>query len=267
MHIQQMNPLLIRLGRVGYAAKGLVYMIVGFLATEAAFGIGGKTTDSKGALRTIGEAPFGRIALIIIMIGLFGYAGWRLVSAAIDAERRGEQPSSIALRIGEAFRGLVYGSLGLWTLKYLLHKQTSSGNNAPGFVHKVMTFPGGRWIVILAGLGFLVYAVYQVYKALSGKFLKRLDLSTVSPAIKAFIKRFGTFGTVARAVVFGMIGILIVRAAWTYDPSKAGGIAQSLNAIARQPKGRVLYGVVALGLIAFGLLQVATARYRIMRSG
>jgi hypothetical protein len=261
-----MNPLLIKLGRVGYAAKGLVYIVVGFLATEAAFGQGGKTTDSKGALRTIGEAPFGRIALIIVMIGLFGYAAWRLVSAATDAERRGEQPSSIALRIGEAFRGLAYGSLAVWTLKYLLHKQAPSGNNAPGFVHKVMTFPGGRAIVILAGLGFLVYAIYQIYKAASGKFLKRLNLSSASPATKTFVERFGRFGIVARAVVFGMIGVLIVRAAWTYDPSKAGGIAQSLNAIARQPKGQILYGIVALGLIAFGLLQIATAKYRIMRS-
>ncbi len=267
MHIHIMNSTLAKLGRLGYAAKGIVYIVVGFLATEAALGKGGKTTDSKGALRTIGEAPFGKFALIVVMVGLFGYAAWRLVSAATDAEQRGDQPSSIALRMGEAFRGFAYGSLALWTLRYLTHKRPSSGNSAPGFVHRVMGFPGGRFIVILAGLGFVVYAAYQIYKAASGKFLKRLDLSGVSAAARKLIERFGKFGVAARAVVFGMIGVLIVRAAWSYDSAKAGGIAQSLDAISREPRGHILFAIVALGLIAFGVFQIATARYRVMRGG
>ncbi|HJQ09886.1 MAG TPA: DUF1206 domain-containing protein, partial [Gemmatimonadaceae bacterium] len=108
--IRQGSSALVRLGRLGYAAKGIVYVVMGALATEAALGIGGGSTDTRGALRTIGEAPFGKIALIIVMIGLFGYAAWRLTSAVTDAERRGGDASGIALRIGDALRGLVYGS-------------------------------------------------------------------------------------------------------------------------------------------------------------
>src|SRR5829696_9212862 len=94
---------LVRLGRVGYAAKGLVYIVVGFLAIQAALGLGGRTTDARGAIRAIGTAPFGILALLMVAIGLLGYAGWRIASALTDAERRGDDPTKIVLRIGRRF--------------------------------------------------------------------------------------------------------------------------------------------------------------------
>ena len=264
--IRNGSSTLVTLGRLGYAAKGIVYIVIGFLATEAAFGRGGKTTDSKGALRAIGEGPFGKFALVVVMIGLFGYAAWRLVSAATDAERRGDKPSSLALRVGDAIRGLAYGSLGIWVLKLLTHKPTSNGNQTRGIVEKVMGLPGGRVIVIVGGLGLIGYAIYQIYKSMTGKFLKHLDLSSASAQTRNWVEHFGQFGLSARAIVFGMIGFLIVRAGQTYDPSRAGGLAKSLNAIAGQPRGHLLFAVVAIGLIAFGLFQIATAKYRVMRA-
>jgi Domain of Unknown Function (DUF1206) len=257
---------LVRLGRLGYAAKGVVYVVTGFLATEAALGIGGRTTDSRGALRTIGEAPFGKILLGIITIGLFGYTAWRLTSAFTDAERRGSDASGVALRIGDAVRGLVYGSLAIWTLRFLTSRPTTGGNQTRSATDRVLGMPGGRWIVIAAGLGVIAYAIYQIFRAASRKFLKRLDLSSAKSETKRWVERVGIFGIPARAIVFGMIGVLFVRAGWTYDPAKAGGIGQSLNALAREPGGRILYGVVALGLIAFGIFELATARYRVMRA-
>lgn len=257
---------LVRLGRLGYASKGVVYMVMGFLATEAAFHRGGKTTDTKGAIRTIAEGPFGKFALVVMVIGLLGYAAWRLVSAATDAERRGDEPSSLALRAGEAFRGLAYGSLGLWALKLLMHKPASNSNRTENIVDKTMGFPGGRLIVIVAGLAFIAYGIYQIYKAASGKFMKRLDVSSASQRTRDWVEHFGRFGIAARAIVFGMIGFLIARAGQTYNPAKAGGIGQSLDAIAREPKGHFLFAAVAVGLIAFGLFQIATAKYRVMRA-
>jgi hypothetical protein len=239
---------------------------MGFLATEAALGIGGGTTDSRGALRTIGQAPFGKFALGIVTIGLFGYAAWRLTSAATDAERRGDDTSGIALRIGDALRGLAYGSLAIWTLRFLMSKPTTDGNQTRNLADRILGMPGGRWLVIAVGLGVIGYAIYQIFRAASGKFLKRLDLSAAASKTKTWVERMGRFGIGARAIVFGMIGVLFVRAGWTYDPSKAGGIRESLDALARQPFGRILFGVVALGLIAFGIFELATARYRVMRA-
>ena len=260
------SSLLVRLGRLGYAAKGIVYIVIGLLATGGALGVGGRSTDTRGALQTIGEKPFGKIALVIVMIGLFGYAAWRLTSAATDAERRGDAPSSIAMRIADAGRGLAYGSLGVWTLRYLTSDASRSGNQTRGWTDRVLELPAGRWIVIAIGLGIIAYAGYQCYRAATGSFLRRLDFSSSSATAKRWVERSGRFGIAARAVVFGIIGVLLVRAGWTYDPSKAGGIRESLNVLAVQPMGRLLFGVVAVGLIAFGVFELATARYRVMRA-
>jgi hypothetical protein len=264
--IRQGSSALVRLGRLGYAAKGMVYVVMGLLATEAALGIGGRTTDSRGALRTIGEAPFGKFALFIVMIGLFGYAAWRLTSGVTDAERRGGDTSGIALRIADAARGVAYGVLAIWTLRFLTSSQSTDGNQTRSATDRLLAMPGGRWIVIAVGLSVIAYAIYQIFRAASGKFLKRLDLSSAGSETKRWVDRMGRFGIAARGIVFGMIGVLLVRAGWTYDPSKVGGISQSLDALAREPQGRILFGVVALGLIAFGIFELATARYRVMRA-
>lgn len=260
---------LVRMGRLGYAVKGVVYIVVGFLATKAATGNGGETTDTHGALETIGSGPFGQLGLIIIAAGLLGYAAWRLASALTDAERRGDEPTSIALRLGEAFRGLVYGSVGLWTLRYLIthrSRNTNQTNETSEAVSSALNLPLGRWLVIAAALGIVAYALYQIYRALSGKFMKRLDLSSAGKAGRTWTPRLGRFGITARAVVFSVMGVLVARAGWNFDPSQAGGIEESLDAIARGSYGIYLFASVALGLIAYGMFQIATARYRVMRS-
>jgi len=257
---------LVRLGRLGYGAKGVVYLVIGILAIEAALGSGGQTTDSTGAVREIGEAPFGRISLLIVSIGLLGYALWRFVSAATDAERRGDDPSSIVLRIGEAIRGAAYGSLGIWTLRFLVQGYAESTDHARALTYRALALPAGRSIVIGAGLVIMGYALYQLYRAATGKFLKRLDLSSAGDRTRKWIEQLGGFGVGARALVFGMIGIFLARAGWKYDPSEAGGIEKSLDAIADGPAGTALFATVAAGLIAFGVLQLATARYRVMRA-
>jgi hypothetical protein len=255
---------LVRFGRLGYVSKGLVYVVMGFLATQAAIGMGGQTTDTRGALRTIGAAPFGKIALGIVMIGLFGYAAWRLVSAAMDGERRGDEPTSIALRIGEAVRGLAYGSLGVWTLRYLT-ANTDTGKPTRSVTDRVLEMPAGQWLVVGAGLVVIGYALWQLYKAASGKFLKRLDLSSCGDQTRHWVTWLGRFGIAARGIVFGMLGGLTARAGWTYDPSGVG-IDQSLDALGAAPLGGIVFGTVAAGLIAFGIFELATARFRVMRA-
>lgn len=261
-----MKKTLVRLGRLGYGVKGIVYVMMGILALVASRGYRKHSLDTKGALVTIGEAPFGRFLLIVVVIGLFGYAAWRLISAATDAERKGDSPTGAGLRIGAAARGLAYGSLGYWTLRYLTFKRTGGGDMPRSLTNRVLDWPGGKWIVIAFGLSLIGYAVYQVYRALSGKFLNHLSLAGSSEETQKTVRIVGKFGIIARAVVFGMIGLLFVNAGRTYDPSKAGGIHDSLVAIAQQPWGRLLFIVVALGLIGFGLFQIATARFRIMRA-
>lgn len=261
-----MSKTLIRLGRLGYGVKGIVYIVMGLLALFASFGKAGANADTQGALITIGRFPFGRIALLVIAVGLLGYTAWRLVSAATDAERKGDTPTGIGKRLGAVARGLAYGSLGVWTLRYLKVQRDDQTDHAIAVTDRLLEFPGGSWLVVAIGFGFFGYAVYQVYRAMSDKFLDNLSLAGCSEEIKSSVRTTGKFGIMARAAVFGMIGALVVSAGWNYDPTRAGGIQDSLNAIAQQPTGEILLKLVSLGLMAFGIFQIATARYRVMRS-
>ena len=80
------------LARMGYGARGVVYLMIGGLALLTAFGEGGKTTDSKGAITEIMQQPFGYVLLTVLIIGLFGYVVWRFTQAVKDTDGHGNDP-------------------------------------------------------------------------------------------------------------------------------------------------------------------------------
>ncbi|MBC7790392.1 MAG: DUF1206 domain-containing protein [Anaerolineae bacterium] len=250
------------LARVGYAAKGVVYLVIGLLAAKAAFGSGGRTTDQHGAIRSILVQPFGRIMLGIVAAGLIGYALWRFVSAATDAERNGGDLKGIALRIGDAWRGLVYGALGVEAMRLLTGSATKAGGSTPDhWTARVMQVPMGRWIVGLAGAGIVIYAIYQLYVAVVGDVRKHLDLSSLDAHSSTVAVGLGRFGVGARALIFGVVGWFFIRAARRYDPREASDISDALR-IMEESSGVALLGGVAIGLMAYGLFQLVKARYR-----
>ena len=144
--LRQAAPGIVLLARVGYAAKGIVYVVIGVLAARAAAGLGGATTDSRGALRVIAGGPFGQVSLAIIGVGLLGYMAWRLVAAVTDAERKGDEATGVAKRLAQAARGVAYGALGVQALRALGTRQRAVGTRrgtGPGgcsTCHSV-----GRW--------------------------------------------------------------------------------------------------------------------------
>ena len=277
LHLERMStPVAIRraapgialLARAGYAAKGVVYIVIGALAARAAAGTGGGTTDQRGAIRTIGDGPFGTVALVVIGVGLLGYTAWRLVAAITDAERDGDDATSIGKRIAAAGRGLVYGALGITALRAASEGGSTgrSGDETRDWTARLLDLPLGVPLVVAAGLGVVAYAGYQLYRAFTDKVKKHLDLHEAGPGQAEWIVRLGRFGIAARAVVFALIGVFIVKAGLDHDSSEAGGIAQSLDAVAGGPFGRAALGLVALGLVAYGVYQLATARYRRIRA-
>jgi Domain of Unknown Function (DUF1206) len=261
------SPALVMLGRAGYAAKGIVYVVMGALAAKAALGAGGKTTDTRGAIGVIGDGPMGTIALVAIGVGLLGYMLWRLIAAATDAEGEGDEPTKLVVRAAQAGRGIAYGVLGVQALRALGGDDVGSqGAAARHWTARLLEMPFGRALVVGVGLGVLGYAAYQLYRAFSDKARKHLDLAEAGPAQATWIVRFGRFGIAARGVVFAMIGVFLVRAGMHRDSGEAGGIAQSLQALGNASYGRLVLGAVAFGLIAYGVYQLATARYRHMRA-
>lgn len=257
------------LARAGYAAKGIVYLVLGALAARAAAGAGGRTTDQHGAIQTIGNGPFGTTALVVLGFGLLGYTFWRLVAAATDAEREGSNATSVGVRLGQAGRGLAYGALGVYSLR----AATGGGGGGAGnagqtrhFTARLLDLPFGRALVVAVGLGVIAYAGYQLYRAAGDRVKRHLDLDEARSTTAIWIVRLGRFGIGARGVVFALIGAFLVKAGIQHDSSEAGGIAQSLDVLARAPFGRAALGIVALGLVAYGVFQLATARFRHIRA-
>ncbi len=140
---QEVAPWIARLARVGYLAKALLYATVGILATQAALGSGGRTTDLGGALRAVVRAPFGDAMLLVIAVGLAAYALWRVVAAITDAEGRGGDLKGIASRVGSAFRGLAHAVLALAALRLATGSGDGNGPRSKQLVAQALDLPGG----------------------------------------------------------------------------------------------------------------------------
>jgi hypothetical protein len=262
---RELAPWLVRLARVGYVAKGVVYLVIGSLATLAAVGNGGGTTDARGALAVIGEGGAGRALLALLGAGLLGYALWAIIAALTDADRRGSDAKGVALRLGQAGRGLMYGALGIEALRLMATAQRSNGGGTRHWTGVLMDAPFGRWLVAALGLSVAAYALYQFWRAARKDLRKRLHLGEAGETAARWVLHLARFGIAARGVVFLVIGWFLVRAAWKHDPGRAGGIADSLATLSTQPYGPIVLGVVAIGLMAYGLWELANARYREMR--
>jgi hypothetical protein len=253
------------LARFGYTAKGIVYGLVGILAAQAAFGSGGKTTDSRGALQTILEQPFGQFLLGLIAIGLGGYVLWSLVQAVMDTENHGTDAKGIAQRLSYVGAALVYTGLALTAARLALGSSSSGGSNASqDWTARLLAQPFGQWLVGTIGAAIIGFGFYHFYRAYTAKFRRKLKLNEMSENEKAWATRMGRFGLAARGVVFGVIGFFLIQAARSSNASEVRGLGGALAALASQPYGPWLLGLVALGLVAYGIYNLVLARYRQM---
>lgn len=258
-------PWIERLARVGYAAKALLYTVVGVLALQSAFGDGGQTTGSRGALATLVRQDFGAFILVVIAAGLFGYAAWRIIEAILDPERRGTNPKGLAMRASFAARGLVHAALGAQAVRLAMGTSRGRGQAVEEWTGRVLDAPMGRWLVIGAGLAVAGYGLYQLYRAWAAKLSRQLDLASLSREAGSWLTKVCRFGIGARGVVFGICGWYLVRAGIAHDASAAADTGEALGAIERQPFGEWLLAIVAVGLIAYGAYEAVQARYRVIR--
>jgi hypothetical protein len=249
------------LSRAGFVARGLIYAIIGVLALKLAFGQGGKLTDQSGALHTVAKQPFGQFLLTLVAIGLGGYSLWRLVRAAIG---HGPEGSDTGFeRVAALASGIAYGAFCAIAVGILLGAGGGGSSSSPEKATAgVFGWPAGTWIVGLAGGVMVGVAFYQGYRGISKKFLRDSKVEQMEPRVRKWISRLGTVGHLARMVVFGLVGVFLVKAAIDFNPSKAVGLDGALAKIVHQSYGPFLLGVVAAGLIAFALYSLSDARYR-----
>jgi len=251
-----------RLARLGYLAKGIVYAIVGVLAVQAAFGAGGQTTDTKGALSAIAAQPFGKFLLALLTVGLIGYVVWRFVQAVQDPEHKGDDAKGWATRLGYAVSGLIYASLAFTAIGLIRGSGGGGGGNSKqDWTARLLAQPFGQWLVGLVGAFVIGLGFYQLYQAYKAKFRKQMKLQEMSPTEETWATRIGRFGLGARGVVFCIIGFFLLQAARQSDASEVRGLDGVLQSLAQQPYGPWLLGIVALGLLAYGIHMAVQARY------
>lgn len=248
-----------KFARLGYAARGTVYLIVGGLALLAAWGSGGRATDSKGALQTILSAPLGGVLLAVVAIGLLGFAAWRLAQAFLDADRLGRGRQALMRRAGYGGSAILYVALAFTAVSILLGTRTGSGDkSARDWTATVLAQPFGRWLV--AGIGIAV-AIGALAVARRG-WTERFDLLALSSEARRWAIPMGRLGFFARALIFLLVAVFLIMAAVHADPSQARGLAGALKSLQQQPYGWAALGVTALGLFAFGAFQFVNAAYR-----
>jgi hypothetical protein len=255
------SPWVERLGRLGLVAKAALHAIVGLLALAIPLGLGGKTTDRQGALRTVAAQPLGEVLLIALAVGFAGYAVWRFVQAFLDRDYEGKGLKGLAKRVSYFARGLLYAASALLAMA-IVGGLGSGGSNEQEETAKVLDKPGGRWLVAAIGVAFLAAGVYNLFRSLTGKFRKQLREDEMGGTERGWTIVVGVAGHAARAVVFGLIGSFLVKAAWQYDSREAIGIDGALRTLAEQPYGGLLLGAVAAGLLAYAAYCLVQARYR-----
>lgn len=250
------------LARMGYTARGVIYLLIGGLALLSALGNGGSTTDSRGALDTLMRSPGGWIILLLVGVGLIGYSVWRFVQGTYDPDHKGSDAKGLAKRGGAIISGVVHVMLAMWAISRAIGD--ASGGSRGGETQRSWTAwlleqPFGRWLVVAVAVAILCAAVSQFIKGYKEKFK---DHYRTSDELLRKLTPVCRFGLMARGVVFGLIASFFFYAAWTYDPSQAGGLSQAFETIRGMAFGQILLAVTALGMLAFAVYSFIEAYHR-----
>lgn len=252
------------LARSGYAARGLVYVIIGIFALQAARG-SGDTVGTEGAIKTLLGQPWGRPLLWLLLVGLLSYALWRLIQAIKDPEGHGSDAKGLAIRAGLIGGAIAYTLLALFTLGLLGASPVDSGGSGGSgsgggdFLSGLLGWQYSNYLIYLVALVPLGVGIAHIYKGWKAKFEKYFD---ASPQVMRWVRPISRFGLIARGIAFLVVAGMLFTGGARYEPTDPPGLEDALNALLTLPFGTFWLSLVGLGLIAFALYSVAEAIWR-----
>jgi hypothetical protein len=261
---QRTAPAVRALARLGFAARGCIYCLIGTLSAMAGFGAaGGRVTDTSGALETIVSQPFGRTLLATIAVGFFAFAIWQFVVAIEDPDRRGNGWRGIFPRIGAFFGALLYLSLMVSAIHIVLGEHVRGSEHATrDWTAWAMSWPLGRVAVAIVGMIIVIVGFFGIRTAARRDIGPRLDHQKLRGAARKTALMVGRIGIAARGLIFCLVGGFLITAAWHANPREAHGLAGALHYVERQPYGPWLLALIAIGFVAYGAFEFIEARYR-----
>lgn len=258
-----MNQQVVRIGRVAIATQGVLYGAVGLLAVQVARGDSGAKASQTGAIETVVEQPFGRILLFILVVGLVAHATWRLVLAVRGEPGDDEDGKSLAKRAANAGRAAIYISFTVLAVKILTASGSSGGGNKEQeSTAQVLSWPGGSWIVVAAGLAIITAGLWNAKKGITRSFLDDLDMGSLDESRRRTVEVLGSIGYLARAVAFALVGWFLLTAGRQEDAGETRGLDGSLRELAETSHGPILLFVLAVGMVIFGTYRVLDAILR-----
>lgn len=255
-----------RLARVGIVAKAVVYLAIGVLATGVALEAGGVLTGGEGVLRLLVGQPMGRALLALLAFGFAAYTVWLFAQALVDPDGNGTSFVGLVNRLGQVLTGIAHIVLTWEAGRLALGLPGGSGVGVEGLVGRILEAPFGPWLLRAAGAVVIVIGLLQIGRGVAGNVRRDWRLQSLDPDRDRWPLRVGRFGLAARGVVLSGAGVLVIRAATSYDPREAGGVGDVLAQLWRQPASHWLLGAVALGLVAYGAFALIEARYRFIPS-
>lgn len=244
--------------RFGFGGRGVVYVVIGLLALQVALGHSAEA-DQHGALGAIKDTPVGGVLLVLLALAFTGYAGWRLLEAAVG-HREAQGLKRTGKRLASLGRVFLYGGLAVTTVRFLL--SDGSRDKTKPLTARAMELPGGRVLVGLVGAAVLGGGLVMAFRAVMRKFRKRLDLTSAGTGTRRAVTVTGVVGLASRGLVLALVGGYLVHAALTVDPDKAKGVDAALKSLTQAPYGRLLVATAAVGLGAFGAWSFLEARFR-----
>jgi len=252
------------LARAGFAARGLVYLLIGGFAVLAAFDRS-DVKGSEGALTTILSQPFGKVLLWLAIIGLVGFALWRFLQAWLDTDNAGSGARGLLLRVGQAGSGVVHLGLAFLAARLALGWGSGGGDPSGRWIAAAYQAGYGRWLTWAVAAIVLVVAGAHIWNGWQARFAR--FFRACPPEIMRWLRPLAQFGYIARGVTFAVIASLIFYGGLNYGGAEGAtpGLADALRAVQGYTLGWLILLVIALGLVAFGLYSLAAARYRRIR--
>ena len=252
---------LILLARGGYAARGVVYLIIGIFAVLAAQG-SSQPRDSHSGLEALLAQPFGGFMVGVVVVGLLAFAAWRVLQATRDVDHHGKELKGLVIRAGLLVGGVTYGALAFFALGLLISAVRSSGDSSgqtPDLLASILSWEHSNLLVYLAALLPLGVGITHIIKGWKASFEKYFD---ADEDVMRYVRPVSRFGLIARGVAFIEVAVLLVISGSSYQAMHPPGIKDALNGLQDLPAGGFVLLIVALGLIAFAVYSFAQAAWR-----
>ena len=261
------HPAIVKLGRAGWFAKGVVYLLAGWLALLVAVRSFG-WSDAKvgeasptGAIKEIAHSTGGPMLLVALAIGMFLYAAWRVATAILPGSTDAE---GLATRVGYGVSAILYTTFGVTAIALARSPVAKANGNktVSDMTSRLMQHTAGRWIIGIAGAVTIGAGIYRFVKGLKSDVVDDVDMSGMSSERRNATRRLGAVGEIGRGIAMGLIGFFLVRAAVTFKSAEATGLDGALRRLALESWGVVVVAIVGLGFAAYGLFCLATVTRR-----